>query len=174
MNEARRRSGRGLYAEALLARFPNLPVEEEGRLHDPRLRENWVTRVFAYHRLRSLWKRHWTFGDLVRFHTAHKFLLLAHSPKGYRDLGRLVAEAKTLGKRELPGTYETQFMSALSKTATQAKNTYSGIFRVLGRYDRPWGPERPIFGKVRYMSSESAARKLKLGAYLAKGASGNA
>ena len=54
------RNGRGLYAEALLARFPNLPVEEEGRLHDPRLRENWITRVFACRRLRPLWRKRWT------------------------------------------------------------------------------------------------------------------
>ena len=118
-----RRNGRGLYAEALFARFPNLPVEEEGRLHDPRLRENWVTRVFAYHRLRSLWKGRWKIGDLVRFHTAHKFLLLAHSPKAYRELGRLVAAAKTYGRRELRETYEAQFMAGISKAGTQAKNT---------------------------------------------------
>ena len=54
------RNGRGLYAEALLTRFPNLPVEEEGRLHDPRLRENWITRVFACRRLRPLWRKRWT------------------------------------------------------------------------------------------------------------------
>jgi uncharacterized protein YbgA (DUF1722 family)/uncharacterized protein YbbK (DUF523 family) len=118
-----RREGRGLYAEALLARLPNLPVEEEGRLHDPRLRENWVTRVFAYHRLRSLWSRRWTIGDLVRFHTAQKFLLLAHSPQDYRELGRLVAAAKTYRRQELRETYEARMMAGLSKIATQAKNT---------------------------------------------------
>jgi uncharacterized protein YbgA (DUF1722 family)/uncharacterized protein YbbK (DUF523 family) len=117
------RNGRGLFAEALLARFPNLPVEEEGRLHDPRLRENWVTRVFAYHRLRSLWSKRWTIGDLVRFHTAQKFLLLAHSPQDYRELGRLVAAAKTYDRRELRATYEAQTMAGLSKIATPAKNT---------------------------------------------------
>lgn len=117
------RNGRGLYAEALLSRFPNLPVEEEGRLHDPGLRENWVTRVFAYYRLRRLWKKPWRLGELVRFHTAHKFLLLAHSPKEFQQLGRLVAGAKRYGRGELLATYESQFMSALSKMATRAKNT---------------------------------------------------
>ncbi len=117
------RNGRGLYAEALLARFPNLPVEEEGRLHDPRLRENWVTRVFAYHRLRLLQEKRWKLGELVRFHTGHKFLLLAHSPKDFRELGRIVAAAKTFGRQELRTTYEAQFMGALSKMATRAKNT---------------------------------------------------
>ena len=117
------KKGRGFYAEALLTRFPNLPVEEEGRLHDPRLRENWITRVFAYHRLRSLWRKRWTIGDLVRFHTAQKFLLLAHSPGDYRELGKLVAAAKTYNRQELRETYETQFMTGLSKIATPAKNT---------------------------------------------------
>ncbi|MBN2295427.1 MAG: DUF523 and DUF1722 domain-containing protein [Pirellulales bacterium] len=120
---APRRNGRGLYAEALLARFPNLPVEEEGRMHDPGLRDNWVTRVFAYHRLRMLWKKGWSVSDLVRFHTVHKLLLMAHSPKDYRELGRIVAGAKGMKRCELQAGYQTQFMAALSKMATRAKNT---------------------------------------------------
>ncbi|MHC4398911.1 MAG: YbgA family protein [Planctomycetota bacterium] len=129
------RNGRGLFAEALLARFPNLPVEEEGRLHDPPLRENWVTRVFAYHRLCRLWSQHWKVGDLVRFHTAHKFLLLAHSPKEFQGLGPLVAKAKSFGRKELRETYESQFMSALSKAATRAKNT-NVLQHVLGFFKK--------------------------------------
>ena len=65
--EPGKRIGVGLFAQALLARFPHLPVEEEGRLTDPRLRENFVERVFAYRRLRDLFERRWTVGDLVRF-----------------------------------------------------------------------------------------------------------
>ena len=85
------KSGRGLFAEALLKRFPNLPVEEEGRLWDPRLRENFIERVFAYHRLKALFAGRWKVGELVQFHTAHKLLLMAHSPHAYQSLGRLVA-----------------------------------------------------------------------------------
>jgi len=129
------RNGRGLYAEALLARFPLLPVEEEGRLHDPKLRENWITRVFAFHRLRGLWKGRWRVGDLVRFHTAHKYLLLAHSPKDYRELGRMVAAAKRIDRRELRAGYESQFMAALSKMATRAKNT-NVLQHVLGFFKK--------------------------------------
>jgi uncharacterized protein YbgA (DUF1722 family) len=70
-----------------------------------------------------LWSRRWRLGDLVKFHTAHKFLLLAHSPKEFRELGRLVAAAKSVDRKELRATYESQFMSALSKMATRAKNT---------------------------------------------------
>ena len=91
------RAGRGLFAEALMARLPDLPVEEEGRLGDPALRENFVERVFAYQRLRRLFDGRWSVGDLVRFHTAHKLTLMAHSTVAYRDLGRLVANARTVG-----------------------------------------------------------------------------
>lgn len=129
------RNGRGLFAEALLERFANLPVEEEGRLHDPGLRENWVTRVFAYHRLRRLWGRRWKVGDLVAFHTAHKYLLLAHSPKDYAALGRLVAGAKGLGREELRRAYENQFMAALSKTATRAKHA-NVLLHILGFFKK--------------------------------------
>ena len=94
------RSGRGLFAARLVERFPDLPVEEEGRLSDPRLRENFVERVFAYARLRDLFSGPWDLGALVRFHTAHKLILMAHSPKAYQQLGRLVADARgPAGKR---------------------------------------------------------------------------
>jgi uncharacterized protein YbgA (DUF1722 family)/uncharacterized protein YbbK (DUF523 family) len=115
--------GRGLFAEALLEQFPLLPVEEEGRLHDPRLRENWITRVFAYHRLRHLFCGSWTVGQLVAFHAAHKFLLMAHCPKTLRELGPMVAAAKSAGRKELREAYESRFTTALARLATRAKNT---------------------------------------------------
>jgi uncharacterized protein YbgA (DUF1722 family) len=112
------RTGRGLFAEALASRFPTLPLEEEGRLCDPRLRENFVERVFAYRRLRELFTRRWTVGDLVRFHTAHKLTVLAHQPAAYTDLGRLVAGAKGRPRGVLQQEYEQRFMTALSRVAT--------------------------------------------------------
>jgi len=116
-----RRVGRGLFAEALIARLPNLPVEEEGRLCDPRLRENWVERIFAYRRLRDLWLKRWTIGDLVAFHTAHKLALMAHTPSAYQSLGRLVARARSLPREPLRSQYETEFMAALAKPATPGR-----------------------------------------------------
>jgi uncharacterized protein YbgA (DUF1722 family)/uncharacterized protein YbbK (DUF523 family) len=117
------KSGRGLFAEALLQHFPLLPFEEEGRLTDPRLRENFVERVFAYARLRSLFSGHWKVGDLVVFHTAHKLLLMAHSPHAYQSLGRLVAEARALLREELKHRYESEFMVALREMATTKRHT---------------------------------------------------
>lgn len=117
------KSGRGLFAEALMQRFPNLPVEEEGRLNDPPLRENFVERVFAYRRVRSLFGGRWTLGDLVAFHTAHKLQLMAHSPKVYEQLGRLVAQAKGVARAALRDSYESQFMLGLTALATPQRHT---------------------------------------------------
>jgi uncharacterized protein YbgA (DUF1722 family)/uncharacterized protein YbbK (DUF523 family) len=116
------KSGVGLFAAALLARFPTLPVEEEGRLQDPRLRDNFVERVFAYRRLRTLFAGRWTAGDLVRFHTAHKLVLLAHQPSAYTALGRLVATARQHPRAELRERYEREFMSALRRLATPTRH----------------------------------------------------
>jgi uncharacterized protein YbgA (DUF1722 family)/uncharacterized protein YbbK (DUF523 family) len=116
------RTGRGLFAEALLRRFRNLPVEEEGRLGDMRLRDNFVERVFAYRRLKSLFAPRWTLGQLVAFHTAHKLLLMAHSPASYAELGRLVADAKQRPREELREGYETGFMAALKVPATPRRH----------------------------------------------------
>src|SRR6185503_3719674 len=117
------RTGRGLFAAALVERFGNLPIEEEGRLCDPTLRENWIARVFAYHRLQTLWSTRWRLGDLVEFHTSHKLILLAHSPKAYQQLGRLVAGAKSLARDELRELYERELMASLTKPATRGRHT---------------------------------------------------
>jgi uncharacterized protein YbgA (DUF1722 family)/uncharacterized protein YbbK (DUF523 family) len=116
------RTGRGVFAEALLARLPDLPVEEEGRLSDPRLRENFVERVFAYRRLRDLFSGRWTVGALVRFHAAHKLALLAHSPAAYQELGRLVARAAGIARAEVAAAYGEGFMRALSVVATTRRH----------------------------------------------------
>jgi uncharacterized protein YbgA (DUF1722 family)/uncharacterized protein YbbK (DUF523 family) len=116
------RSGRGLFAARLVERFPDLPVEEEGRLSDPRLRENFVERVFAYWRLRGLFGGAWNVGALVRFHTAHKLILMAHAPGAYERLGRLVARARTVPRGGLERRYSAAFMAALTVIATPRRH----------------------------------------------------
>ena len=116
------RTGRGLFAAALLRRLPTLPVEEEGRLTDPALRENFVERVFAYRRLQDLFAARWTPGQLVAFHTAHKMALLAHSTTAYRELGRVVAGAAARQRQALREQYETVFMLTLSRPATPRRH----------------------------------------------------
>jgi uncharacterized protein YbgA (DUF1722 family)/uncharacterized protein YbbK (DUF523 family) len=115
------RTGVGVFARTLVGRLPLLPVEEEGRLHDPGLRENFVERLFAYDRWRRFSARP-TRGGLVRFHTAHKLLLLAHAPAAYQRLGRLVAAAKARPLGQVLASYGEAFMEALRVRATPRRH----------------------------------------------------
>lgn len=116
------RDGVGAFARPLLQRFPDLPVEEEGRLHDPKLRENFIERIFAYDRLRSLFATSWKASEVIEFHAQHKLLLMAHSPKDYRELGRRVAGVKQTSRGAFRRDYEHAFMAALSKKATKGRH----------------------------------------------------
>lgn len=116
------RSGSGLFARAVVTRFPNLPAEEEGRLNDPSLRENFLERVFAFHRWQEFISADGSLGGLVRFHTLHKLQLMAHHPQRYRELGKLVAAGKGMAQQELLQRYEDGFMVALGFLATAKKN----------------------------------------------------
>jgi len=134
------RKGRGLFAEALVGAFPHLPVEEEGRLTDPVLRENFIECVFAHARLRSLFGGRWTLGDLVRFHTAHKLTLLAHRPSAYKALGVLVATAKGRARAELRAAYTGEFMTAMRARATPTRHVnvmHHMLGHLRGRLEAP-------------------------------------
>ena len=114
-------TGTGLFADAFQRTFPLTPIEEEGRLRDQGLRENFIERVFGYHRWQTFNLR-LTRGRLVAFHRAHKYLLLAHSQRHYRELGRVVANAKLYSARELARTYGHLFMEALAVKTTIRKH----------------------------------------------------
>jgi uncharacterized protein YbgA (DUF1722 family)/uncharacterized protein YbbK (DUF523 family) len=114
--------GVGLFARAFMEHFPLLPVEDEGRLHDMILRENFIERVFTLKRWRDTLAAGRTRGNLVAFHTRHKLLLLAHSPKHYKEMGGLVAHAKDLPPAELFPRYEARLMEAMRLKATPAKH----------------------------------------------------
>ena len=116
-------TGAGLYAGALMARLPELPFEEEGRLMDPVLRENFFERVFVYQRWQQLVGQRLTARRLVEFHTRHKFIVLAHDEKRYRDLGRLVATAGSRGIAVVGQRYITLLMQALKKPATRTRHS---------------------------------------------------
>ncbi len=111
-------SSAGMFAATIMRTLPELPVEEEGRLMDSRLRENFIERVFIYHRWHCYCASGMTPAALVDFHTRHKFSVLAHDEAAYRELGRLVAAA---GKRDIgavAGEYIRLLMAALAKIAT--------------------------------------------------------
>lgn len=117
------RHGPGMFARAFTQSFPLVPAEDEGRLNDPGIRENFIVRVFSFHRLQSLFKNRFSLGALVKFHTRQKFLLLAHSRKHYDTLGRLVAKSKSTGIEDLKERYGKVFMEALALKASAKKNT---------------------------------------------------
>ncbi len=116
------RSGVGLFARAFIEQFPLIPVEEEGRLCDPTLRENFIERVFGYRRWQDLVQRGITRQALVQFHTIHKYLLLAHSPQQFKVLGRLVGQAHQYRLKDLVRLYGEMFMKTLSVKATVRKH----------------------------------------------------
>jgi len=115
--------GQGLFAHAFIQAFPLTPVEEEGRLNDFKIRENFIVRVFGFHRLQTLFAEKFSRKDLADFHTRHKFLLLSHSRKHYDALGRLVAATKTMSPGELKSSYSQLFMDGLTFRSTAKKNT---------------------------------------------------
>ena len=136
------RHGRGIFAAAVMKSLPLLPVEEEGRLNDPALRENFIERVFAYHRWQEALAGAKSARALVEFHTRHKFLLLAHGERHYRRLGRLVAGVK---KNSLRATYEEYgriFMEGLAVRAS-AKKHANVLHHLMGYFsDRLSAAER--------------------------------
>ncbi|VBB42566.1 conserved hypothetical protein [uncultured Desulfatiglans sp.] len=129
------KAGRGIFAGLFMDRFPLIPAEDEGRLHDPRLRENFIERIFTLRRWRETLAGNKGLGQLVQFHTRHKLLILSHSEKHYREMGKLVAEGKTRPVEELYASYETLLMTALALKTTNRKNT-NVLQHMLGYFKR--------------------------------------
>lgn len=118
-----RRNGVGIFARAFMNRFPLLPVEDEGRLNDAGLRENFIVRVFTYDRWRRFMTENAAISGLVQFHTNNKLLFMAHHPPTARELGRLTAQAGQIPDGELLTRYESLMMAGLKFKATAKKNT---------------------------------------------------
>ena len=116
------RDGRGVFAAALVRGLPTLPVEEEGRLNDPALRENFVERIFVHQRWSRLLREDRSPAGLVAFHTAHKMTLLSHHPEIYRRLGRLVAEAGAADFEDRLVRYEEWMARAMTALAKRGKH----------------------------------------------------
>ena len=117
------KDGVGQYAAALMQARPELPVEEEGRLCDPVLRENFVERVFTFQRWQGLLRAGLTPARLVEFHARHKLAILAHGQRHYQELGRMVAGAGCGDIQRTAERYASKLMSALKVRATRRKHT---------------------------------------------------
>jgi uncharacterized protein YbgA (DUF1722 family)/uncharacterized protein YbbK (DUF523 family) len=136
-----RRDGVGAFVRVLTERLPLLPIEEEGRLHDPLLRESFVERIFAHARWKALRSAGLTRGGLVAFHTAQKLAVLAHSPEGYRRLGRLVAGVKGRPLHEVGEAYAALLLTSLAVPATRGRHVNvlqhaAGYFKEVPRGER--------------------------------------
>jgi len=134
------KTGVGLFARAFMEHFPLIPVEEEGRLHDPRLRENFIERIFTLRRWRSTQVERKGIGSLLAFHTAHKLLILSHSTKHYREMGRLVAQAKGLKVDKVYTRYASLLMEALRLRATVKKHT-NVLQHMMGYFKKELAPD---------------------------------
>ena len=116
-------AGRGLFAAALMRRRPNLPIEEDGRLNDPVLRENFITRVFAYAEWQRLQRARLTRRGLITFHERYKYQLMATCREQYRHLGREIAQSASIPLEEFAPRYFSQLMAALKQPASRGSHT---------------------------------------------------
>ena len=130
-----RKIGVGIFAGIFMEHFPLLPVEEEGRLHDPRLRENFIERIFVFKRWREMMEGDRRTGRLIDFHTRHKLLIMSHSPKHYSLMGKLVAKAKEIPAHELYPQYSALLMEALKLKTTAKKNT-NVLHHIMGYFKK--------------------------------------
>jgi uncharacterized protein YbgA (DUF1722 family)/uncharacterized protein YbbK (DUF523 family) len=124
--------GRGIYAQAFCAQHPDLPVEEDGRLNDPVLRENFITRVLAYSEWQQVLKEGLSRRALTDFHSRYKYLLMAHNPEQYKALGKLLGNMAQTDPVELGPRYFSELMSALKKCAT--RRTHSNVLQHISGY----------------------------------------
>lgn len=127
------RNGVGAFARVLMDLWPNLPVEEEGRLNDPLLRERFIAHIFCHHRWRSLVRSGPSRRRLVEFHTAHKLQIRAHNEAAYRRLGRIVGSAGTISDQELFDNYEDELHTALSMRASTKRHT-NVLYHAIGYF----------------------------------------
>jgi uncharacterized protein YbgA (DUF1722 family)/uncharacterized protein YbbK (DUF523 family) len=127
------RAGRGIFAAGLVDRFPNLPVEEEGRLNNPRLRENFVSQVFSYKRWMDLQREGMTRARIMQFHARHKFLLMAHDQAGMRHLGNLIGHAGlSVSAKQLGSDYFDSFCQVMRRTPT--RRNHANVLQHLAGY----------------------------------------
>jgi uncharacterized protein YbgA (DUF1722 family)/uncharacterized protein YbbK (DUF523 family) len=116
------KKGVGMFAREYMEHFPGIPVEDDGRLNNFAIRENFIERVFTLKRWRESFAEKRSMGNLVNFHTCNKLLLLSHSQNHYRQMGKLVAGGKKLPIKKLYDQYEHLLMEALELKTTIKKN----------------------------------------------------
>jgi uncharacterized protein YbgA (DUF1722 family)/uncharacterized protein YbbK (DUF523 family) len=130
-----RKIGVGVFVRVFMEHFPLIPVEEDGRLHDLILRENFIDRIFTYRRYREIMEDKKLVRRLVDFHTRNKLLLMAHSPKHLKQMGYLVAHVRELSPKELISQYEKLLMEAMALKPSTAKHA-NVLHHVMGYFKK--------------------------------------
>ncbi len=129
------KKGIGMFARVFMQHFPLIPVEDDGRLHDPKIRENFIERIFTLKRWRDNVAKKPSMGNLVDFHSRNKLLILSHSQKHSRLMGKLVANGKNMPMKELYNQYEILLMEALTLKTTEKKN-YNVLQHLMGFFKK--------------------------------------
>lgn len=134
------KKGVGIFARAFMDRFPLIPVEDDGRLRNPSIRENFIDQIFTLKRWRETRGRRSCVGNVVDFHSRNKLVLMAHSPKHLKEMGALAAGGKKLGCRMLYSAYEELLLEALRLKTTVRKN-YNVLQHVMGYFRKQLTPD---------------------------------
>jgi len=123
--------GRGIMTTAIREQFPLLPLEEEARLNDPAIYENFILRVFTHHNFRNEVAPSCRYHDLIKFHSSYKLVILAHNQKLYRALGKMLAGGKSHDYEAQKHQYLKILMQALGKPAKRTNHT-NVLMHILG------------------------------------------
>ena len=121
-NNIPERTGKGIYASQMMLNFPDLPVEEEGRLGDAKLRENFIKRIYIYARWKKLLENSLTPKAITEFHAQHKLIIMSHNQNDVRELGRLLANLKEDNIKPVSEQYLSKLMSSLKNIATRGNH----------------------------------------------------
>ncbi len=139
-NNVPRKAASGIFARIFMENYPLLPVEEEGRLHDPLLRENFIERIFTFLRWKQAMKAGRKISSLVEYHTRNKLLILSHSPRHYTEMGRLVAKAKEHPFKEVESHYTRLLLEAMAVKATPARHV-NVLQHIMGYFKKQLTPD---------------------------------
>jgi uncharacterized protein YbgA (DUF1722 family)/uncharacterized protein YbbK (DUF523 family) len=129
------KKGEGIFAKELKKVYPYLPIEEEGRLNDPWLKENFLMQVFAYADMQNFLKAELTYKNLVDFHTSYKYLIFAKSEKYYKTLGSIVANHEKKPLQDVLQNYSLEFLKAIDEKST-IKKTFNVIQHIIGYFKK--------------------------------------
>jgi uncharacterized protein YbgA (DUF1722 family) len=134
------RRGSGIFGNSFMKHLPLIPVIDDGRLHDPGLRENFIERVFVYRRWKELTDKGLSIRGLVDFHTEHKLLILSHSQKHNSVLGKLVANSKKRDLKDIYSEYFNLLIEGLRLLSTAKKNT-NVLLHLTGYFKKQLSPD---------------------------------